>query len=133
MKNQYKQGTPQSPRMVLLPSTVKAGDPLLVGSEPCVALDDYQANEGGATCYFNGSFNLTVVGSTSHSPYTPAVIKPGDKIYATGVLDTPTNVTIITLLSATTTDTLFGVLDPEATAVGSGVAAPFTPVRLING
>ena len=80
MKNQLYTGTPTSPRFVLLPTTVKAGDALLVGVDPCVALDDYQTVSGGATCYFNGSFSLTVVAKSSLSPSTGKAIKPGDPI-----------------------------------------------------
>ena len=57
MTNQNFTGTPTSQRQVIpCPSTVKAGDPVLIGALPAVALDSYQANEGGTTFYFGGSF-----------------------------------------------------------------------------
>lgn len=120
MKNQLYTGTSTSRRQVALPVSVKAGDPLLVGNRPCVALDDYQANIGGATCLFNGSFSLTVAASSSHSPYTPAAINPGDKIYAFGTLDAPTNVTYALTLTGDVSDTLFGNLDPTGPGIVGG-------------
>ena len=136
MKNQMFAGTPTSQRFCLCPNTVKAGDAVLIGSEPAVALDDYQANEGGTTFYFNGSFFLTVVGSTSHSPYTGHQINPGDPLYASGtpvaVSGGPT-VTVNLLISATNTDTPFGNLDPSYIPVGSGVTDTQAGVRLVNG
>jgi len=133
MKNQVYQGTPTSPRFVVCPPTVKAGDLVLVGSEPACALNDYQSISGGATFYFNGSFTGTVVASTSHSPYTPAAIGPGDKLYASGTLDAATNVTTGLLISGTTTDTAFGVLDPTSTAMVSGSTNTAAVIRLIQG
>lgn len=121
MKNQLYTGTPTSRRFVLLPTTVKAGDALLIGTEPCFALDDYQANSGGATCLFNGTFNTTVLGETSASPHTVAAIKPGAKLYASGTLDTATNVTHDLTIDANSSNTPFGNLDPSSAGVGSGL------------
>lgn len=133
MKNQVYMGTPTSPRFVTCPTTVKAGDLVLVGSEPACALNDYQSNTGGATFYFSGTFSGTVVGSTSHSPYTPAGIKPGDKLYASGTLDTATNVTTGLFISATSTDTPFGYLDPTGPAISSGATSTSANIRLSVG
>lgn len=136
MKNQMFPGTPTSQRFCLCPTSVKAGDAVLIGVEPAVALDDYQANEGGTTFYMNGSFFLTVVASTTHSPFTGSQINPGDQLYASGtpiaVTGGPT-VTVNLLISKTTTDTPFGVLDPTYIPVPSGVTDTGAGVRLING
>lgn len=113
MKNQVLIGTPTSPRFALCPTSVKAGDPVLLGGIPAVALDDYQANEGGTTFYANGTFVLTVIGRTQESPAVGAAIKPGDKIYASGTLDSVTNVTTGLTLDAASGGTLFGTLDPQ--------------------
>ncbi len=133
MKNQMYQGTPTSPRFVLCPSTVRAGDAVLIGVEPAFALDDYQENEGGTTFYFNGSFRTTVVGSSSHSPYTPAGIKPGAQLYASGTqhvqTDGPT-VTTDLLISVTTTDTPFGQLDPSYIPITAGSTDTAAGVRI---
>ena len=133
MKNQVYQGTPTSPRFVTCPTTVKAGDLVLVGAEPACALNDYQSISGGSTFYFAGTFTGTVIGSSTHSPYTPAAINPGDKLYASGTLDTATNVTTGLLITATTTDTPFGYLDPTGPAVGSGATNTAANIRLSVG
>lgn len=133
MKNQYYTGTPTQARQVTMPAGagIKAGDPLLVGKEPCVALDDYQSNIGGATCYFGGSYALAVIGQSAESPSVGAAIKPGDKIYATGTLDATTNVTYGLTLDVNTGNTLFGYLDPVYTAgVTSGATNTSAVVRL---
>ena len=120
MKNQVYAGTPTSPRFCLCPTTIKAGDLVLVGDQPACALNDYQANTGGATFYFDGSFTGTVVASSSHSPYTGAGIGPGDTLYASGTLDSATNITHTLLISVTTTDAPFGCLDPTSAAILAG-------------
>ena len=120
MKNQLKTGTPTSPRFAKCPTTVKSGDAVLIGAEAAVALNDYQSNTGGATFYTNGSFSLTVNGSSTHSPLTGLAINPGDKVYASGTLDAGTNVTTGLFLSGDSSDTVFGILDVDQTAVGSG-------------
>lgn len=130
MINQLYTGTPSSRRQIACPTTVLAGDPLLVGTEPCVALDSYQANIGGTTALFNGSFSLPVTGKSSLSPSVNAAIKPGDKIYADGgVLDATTNVTSgFTLDKNSSTGVLFGNLDPTGPGVGSGLTVAAAPV-----
>ncbi len=132
MKNQGLLGTPTSPRFSLCPITVKAGDAVLLGGIPAVALDDYQANEGGTTFYANGTFTLTVIGRSSESPVVTAAIKPGDKIYAVGTLDAPTNVTTgLTLDANSSTGVLFGTLDPQyQTSVGAGLTDTAAWVRI---
>jgi len=131
MKDQLYQGTPTSPRFAACPTTVKSGDAVLLGKIPAIALNDYQASVGGATFYTNGTFQLTVVGTSSHSPYTGAAIAPGAPLYASGTLDSTTNVTTGLLISVTTTDTPFGNLDPSYSAgVGSGLTVTSAPVRI---
>jgi predicted RecA/RadA family phage recombinase len=133
MKNQVFMGTPTSPRFVTCPSTVKSGDLVLVGTEPACALNDYQANTGGATFYFNGTFTGTVIGSSSHSPYTGAAIGPGATLYASGTLDATTNVTTGLLITVTTTDTPFGHLDPTGPGIASGATNTAANIRLGDG
>jgi predicted RecA/RadA family phage recombinase len=131
MKNQTYSGTPTSRRFATCPSTVKAGDPVLLGKEPAVALDDYSSVTGGTTFLTGGSFNLTVIGQTVASPQTPAAIKIGEKVYATGSLDSTTNVTTGLTLDGVTTATLFGYIDPSYTGgVSSGVTDTAAIVRL---
>ena len=84
-----------------------------------MALDSYQANTGGTTFLCNGSFTLTVIAATVVSPSTGSAVNPGDKIYATGTLDSATNITTGLVLSKATGGTLFGHLDPSGTIIAS--------------
>lgn len=136
MINQQFTGTPTSRRFVVLPSAanIKAGDPLLVGVLPCVALDNYQSNEGGAVCLFGGTFTLTVVGESVVSPQTTHKINPGDAIYASGgTLDSTTNVTYGFTLTAVSTDPQFGYLDPSYVAVSAGATDTAAQVLITKG
>ncbi len=120
MKNQYYTGTNVSRRQALCPSTVLAGDPVLLGTIPAVALDNYSATTGGTTFLCNGSFVLTVIAATVVSPVTGSAAKPGDKVYATGTLDSTTNVTTGLTISKATGGTLFGHIDPSYSTITSG-------------
>ena len=133
MKNQVYQGTPTSPRFCLCPSTVKAGDLVLVGSEPACALNDYQANTGGATFYFSGTFTGTVQGNSSHSPIVGLAINYGDKLYAYGSLDSATNVTTGLTIAGDSSDPPFGYLDPSGPVVPSGAIVTTANIRLSVG
>lgn len=124
MKNQKYTGTPTSTRFALCPTTVKAGDPVLLGSIPAVALNDYSALTSGTVFYTNGSFNLSVEAASVLSPVTGAAIHPGDPIYLSGgSLDTGTNVTTGGTLCAVSGGTLFGELDPDEATITSATTA----------
>ena len=129
MKNQVSQGAPTNPRFVACPTTVKSGDLVLVGTAPACALNDYQSNLGGATFYFSGTFQGTVIGSSSHSPYTPEAIGPGSPLYASGTLDATTNVTTGLLITGTTTDTPFGRIDESGPSVAAGATSTNANIR----
>ena len=133
MKNQTRQGTPTSPRFCICPTTVKSGDFVLIGDEPACALNDYQASEGGAVFYFSGSFTGTVYGSSTHSPITGVAISYGNKLYASGTLDSATNVTTGLWISADSSDSPFGFLDPSGPVVGSGQIVTTAEIRLSVG
>lgn len=114
MKNQVILSTPGTQRQHVCPTTVKAGDPVLLGAIPAVAINDYEAVYGGTTFELTGSYVLTVIGKSSESPSVGAAIKAGDKIYAVGVLDAVTNVTTgLTLDANSGAGVLFGQLDPQ--------------------
>jgi len=130
MRNQVFTGTPTSRRFALCPSTVKAGDPVLLGTVPAFALDDYQSLTGGATFCTNGTFTATVVGSTTHSPYTGHKINPGDALYASGTLDSTTNVTTGLLITADSSDTPFGNLDPSYSSVASAATDASAQIKV---
>lgn len=133
MKNQIYQGPPTNPRFVACPTTVKAGDLVLVGSAPACALNDYQANSGGATFYFEGTFTGTVIGSSTHSPYTGEALGPGAPLYASGTLDATTNVTTGLLITGTTTDTAFGRIDETGPGIASGATNTAALIRFGGG
>ena len=124
MKNQIFTGTPTSRRFAPCPITVVAGDAVLLGKQPAVALDSYQppaaGKPGGTTFLLNGTFALTVIAVNAHSPAVGVAIKPGDPLYASGTLDSTTNVTTGLTISAVSTDTAFGNLDPEYSTITSG-------------
>ena len=136
MINQQFPGTPTSRRFVTMPASpaIVAGEPLLIGVMPCVALDSYQTATGGATCLFGGSFALTVVGASDEaSPPTGATIKPGDQLYASGTKDATTNVTYGLTINVDTSKTKFGHLDPQQTNVASGTTNTAAIVALVYG
>lgn len=132
MKNQVYTGTPTSRRFVACPSTVKSGDPVLIGKVPAVALNDYESATGGAVFLMNGTFTLSVTGATQKSPQVNAAMNPGDKVYAEGTLDVTTNVTTGLFLSATPGDTFFGNLDPTGPGVGSGLTVNANVILVIG-
>lgn len=139
MINQQNTGSPTSRRNVLLPPTSTAlilpGTPLLVGGLPCVTLDGNQFAVGAPSviCLFGGSFDLAVIGQSAESPVSTHKINPGDKIYATGTLDTTTNVTYNLTLDANSSNTFFGYLDPQSPAVAAGTTDTAASVLLTNG
>lgn len=120
MLNERYQDRPAHARFFPCPSTVQAGDPVLVGNRPGVAMDDYNAGNGGTTFRFSGTFELTVIAATTVSPLAGEAVKPGDKIYATGTLDATTNVTTGLTLSKASGGTLFG------SYAGDGIASGVT-------
>jgi len=131
MKNEIYPGPSTNRRFALCPNTVLAGDAVLVGIEPAIALNDYSAATGGTVFVFSGSFTLTVIGATVVSPQTPAALKPGAKVYVTGSLDSTTNVTTTLVISGATGGTEFGVIDPSYTGgVSSGATDTSAIVRL---
>ena len=133
MKNQVYTGTPTSRRFALCPSTVVAGDAVLVGDQPAFALNAYSSLTGGATFCFNGTYTATVVGAAYLSPPVSAAINPGDKLAAVGTLDATTNVTtglrIFKGISGTE-GTPFGCLDPNGTVITSGATDTAAMVRI---
>ena len=133
MTNQVYTGTPTNSRFAKCPTNVVAGMPVLLGSEPAVALNAYSSLTGGATFYVNGSFALTVIGQSAESPVTTHKINPGDKLYATGTLDSTTNVTTGLTIDANSSNTLFGILDPSYVAVAAGATDTAAVVQLTTG
>ena len=130
MKNQVYTGTPTSRRFALCPTTVVAGDPVLIGTTPAFALDSYQSNTGGTTFLTNGSFTATVIAATVVSPITGAQANPGDPLYATGTLDSTTNITTGLTISKASGGTAFGKLDESGPLIASGTTSTSATVRI---
>lgn len=121
MINQIFSVTPTKTRNAQLPSTeTLAGTPQFIGALPCINLDAYQSNVGGATCYFDGAYSVSVTAKSSLSPSVGAAIKPGDPIYASGgSRDATTNVLTGFTLCADSGGTLWGYLDPTENTIAS--------------
>lgn len=129
MKNQTFMGSPTNARFVTCPVTVKSGDLVLVGTAPALALNDYQSNSGGATFYFSGTFTGTVLGVSQISPPVNVAIGPGGALYATGTLDSATNVTTGLVISAASDGTPFGRLDETGPGISSGATNTVANIR----
>ena len=127
MKNQYREGTPTGRGFAKCPTTIKAGDPVLLGEAsdlralPAVALNDYDANTGGTVFVWNGGFLLSVIAVSQISPAVGEAINPGDPLFAVGTFDATTNMTYNLTISATDGDQPFGRLDPSGTTIASTV------------
>lgn len=131
MLNELRNDRPGDANFFLCPTTVLAGDAVLIGARPAIALDSYSAASGGTVFRFAGTYNLTVVAATVLSPLTGTAIKQGQKIYAdtNGTLDSATNVYYGFTLDAATGGTLFGALD-QSTALVTGTTNANTAVAL---
>ena len=132
MKTQALPGSLTARRFAVCPTTVLAGDPVLIGKMPAVALDNYQSNEGGTTFEMSGSYLLSVLASTAISPISGVAISFGDKIYASGGTLGAGNVTTGITLTGRTSDPLFGYYDPQenAAAITSGTTNSSAAVKL---
>lgn len=111
MLNEIRQDRPGDARFYLCPTTVKAGDAVLIGGLPAIAVDDYNTKTLGTTFRIAGTFALTVIAATVVSPITGSQVNQGDTIYATGTLDSATNVTTGLTLSKASGGTKFGTYD----------------------
>lgn len=128
MLNERYQDRNADAQFFACPTTVKSGDPVLIGTLPAVAMDDYNAQNGGTTFRFAGVFALTVIAATVVSPVTGSAVKPGDKIYASGTLDATTNITTDLTLSKASGGVQFGSY--AGTGITSGVTDTSALVKL---
>jgi predicted RecA/RadA family phage recombinase len=131
--NQVLTGTPTSRRFCACPSSIVAGQPVLIGNIlPAVALDNYQANEGGTTFLFGGTFNLPVYGLSVLSPPTGHAAPPGARVYADGgTVDATTGVAYGFSLDFNGGGVPFGYVDPQYTqGILSGLA-PDTAAQVL--
>lgn len=135
MINEVYQDRPDNAEWFPCPSGVTSGMAVLIGKRPAVALDAYDSNTGGTTFRFSGTFSLTVIGQSQTSPVGSIGIKPGDRIFASGTLDTVTNVTYSLTLDATRGNIPFGSLGWGGAAAGVAAGATLTTalVKLLEG
>lgn len=120
---------------VPVPAAVTVGMPVLVGklSGVVLALQPLPTPLSPTTATIDmgrDAYNLAVVAATVESPLTGSAIKPGDQIYASGTLDSVTNVTYNLTLDKASGGTYFGnALD----AVASGLSATIRVRLKMNG
>ena len=133
MRNERYQDRASFSRFAECPETVQGGNIVLIGSMPAVALEDYNADLGGTTFRFSGTFELTVIAATVVSPITGSAVKQGDTIYATGTLDAATNVTTDLTLSKAAGGTKVGYYDsPDEIASGETETAALVRLREVG-
>ena len=90
------------------PSAITKGMPVLVGQMPAVAVDDYNATTGRCTFLFDGIFTLTVIAQSTQSPVSGLTVKVGDELFASGTLDSTTNITYNLTIDKTRGNIPFG-------------------------
>jgi predicted RecA/RadA family phage recombinase len=129
MLNELRQDRAGDARFYLCPTTVEAGDLVLIGTLPGVAVDDYNPNTGGTVFRLAGTFALTVIAASVVSPLTGSAVKQGDKIYGTGTLDATTNITTDLTLSKASGGTLVGSYD-DTEGITSGQTDTSAAVKL---
>src|SRR5215471_4413561 len=123
MLNERYQDRPGDARFYVCPSTVKAGDFVLVGGVlPAVAVDDYNSRTGG-------TFFGTVIAATVVSPITGSAVKQGDKLYATGTTDNTTGMITGLTISKASGGVPVGTYDDGA-GITSGATDTAAPIKL---
>jgi len=121
MLNEIRNDRPANARPYRCPTTVKAGDLVLVGAQPAVAVDDYNPRTGGTVFRLTGTYEFSVVAGTQVSPLVGSALNQGERIYgAGGVLDSDTNVTTDLTLSKDDSGVLIGTYD-DWDSIASGV------------
>ncbi len=129
MINQLKIGVPQYSRFALCPSAVTSGMPVLLGTVAAVALDAYDSSLGGTVFCLDGSYSLTVIAQSTQSPVSGVQVNPGDELYASGTLDSTTNVTYNLTIDKTRGNCPFGNYEGTSPIL-SGVTNTAAAVRL---
>jgi|SRR5215471_1730157 len=130
MLNERYQDRPGDARFYVCPSTVKAGDFVLVGGVlPAVAVDDYNSRTGGTTFRLAGTFFGTVIAATVVSPITGSAVKQGDKLYATGTTDNTTGMITGLTISKASGGVPVGTYDDGA-GITSGATDTAAPIKL---
>ena len=113
------------------PAAVTKGMPVLIGTMPAVAIDNYNATTGRCTFCLEGIFVLTVIAQSTQSPVSGLTLKVGDELFASGSLDATTNITTGLTIDKTRGNAPFGNYLGSA-SVTSGATSTTAPVRLQN-
>ncbi len=113
------------------PNTVTKGMPVLIGTMPAVAIDNYSAALGGCQFCLVGVFTLSVIAQSTQSPVSGLDLKPGDELFATGSLDATTNVTTGLTIDKTRGNAPFGNY-VGTTTITAGVTTAACAVKLTN-
>jgi len=113
------------------PSSVTKGMPVLIGTMPAVAVDNYNATLGGCQFVLVGVASLTVIAQSTQSPVSGLTLRPGDELFASGSLDATTNVTTALTIDKTRGNAPFGNYVGTAT-ITAGVTTTNALVRLTN-
>lgn len=118
----------------LCPSGITSGMPVLIGDMPAVAVDAYSSVTLGTSFVFEGVYALTVIGQSTASPNSPQKVLPGAQLFATGTLDTPTNITYNLTIDVTRGNIPFGMYFPvnafTAQSILAGATVTTAPVKL---
>ncbi len=113
------------------PSAVTKGMPVLIGTMPGVAVDNYSTISGGCQFCLEGVYALTVIAQSTQSPVSGLAMKPGDELFASGTLDTTTNVTYNLTIDKTRGNAPFGNY-VGTTTVTAGTTTTSCAVKLTN-
>jgi predicted RecA/RadA family phage recombinase len=134
MLNEVQQDRPGDARGYLCPSTVRAGDLVLIGGlMPAVAMDDYNSRTGGTNFRLAGTFRLPVHAATVVSPLTGSKVLQGDKVYAGGgTTDATTGVKTDLTLSKASGGVFIGTYD-DIEPIEASDTEPLAPVKLKEG
>lgn len=130
--NTLKQGDGQANRWFPCPSAVTSGMPVLIGTLAAVAMDAYDSSTGGTTFQLDGDYALTVIAQSTQSPVSGLTVNVGDELFASGTLDTATDITYNLTIDKTRGNCPFGNFTGP-TALVSGTTNTSASVRLKYG
>jgi len=113
------------------PSAITKGMPVLIGTMPGVAIDNYNATTGRCTFCLEGIFTITVIAQSTQSPVSGLTLNVGDELFASGTLDATTRITYNLTIDKTRGNAPFGNYVGSA-AVTAGATSTTAAVKLQN-
>ena len=113
------------------PTTITKGMPVLIGTMPGVAVDNYNATLGGCQFCLEGVYALTVIAQSTQSPVSGLTLRPGDELFASGSLDATTNITSGLTIDKTRGNAPFGNY-VGTTTITAGVTTTTCAVKIQN-